>query len=69
MRTLLDLVRDNEAIVESVADGCEHILFLARQHLTILDPEVGEKKLIKAVATERTRLNAFLSEKKLAGMG
>jgi hypothetical protein len=69
VRALLNLVRDNEATIGNVSTWCGHILDHAREHLTILDPDVGDEELIKAVATELTRLDAFLSEKKLAGMG
>ena len=67
VRALLDLVRDNEATVAKVST--RHILQHASEHLTILDPDVGDEELIKAVATELTRIDARLSEKKLAGMG
>jgi len=50
VRALLDLMRENEARVQKCADPCAGVLELASQHLTILDPEVGEEELIQAVA-------------------
>ena len=56
MRAILDLMRENEARVpKSPADGA-NILQLARQNLTILDPEVGEEELIQAVAAALAKL-------------
>ena len=69
VRALLGLMRENQAGVQKWAAGCAALLESARQHLTILDPVVGEEELVEAVATELTRLDAFLSENKLAGMG
>ena len=59
MRALLDLVRDNEATTGNVSTCCGHILDDACLHLTILDPDVGDEELIKAVETELTRLDAL----------
>ena len=59
MRALLDLMRENEPRLQSVANVCAHNLEYASQHLTILDPKVGEKDLIKAVAAEVARLRAL----------
>jgi len=50
VRALLDLMRENGARVQKWATACAAVLELARQHLTILDPEVGEEELIQAVA-------------------
>jgi len=50
VRVLLDLMRENEARVQKFSTFCAQILEQARQHLTILDPEIGEEKLIQAVA-------------------
>ena len=50
MRTLLDLMRENGACVRKRAAGCAELLEHASQQLTILDPEVGDKELIQAVA-------------------
>ena len=49
MRALLDLMHENEARVQKWATACAAVLGLARQYLTILDPEVGDKVLIQAV--------------------
>ena len=58
MRALLDLVRDNEATIDNVSTSYfRHILYDACMHLTILDPDVGDEELIKAVETELTRLD------------
>ena len=61
MRALLDLMHENEAAVQSVAALCAQILEHASTHLrlTILDPEVGEEELIKAVAAAVARLRAL----------
>jgi len=59
VRTLLDLMRDNEACVRKLAAMFAEVLESASQHLTILDPEVGEEELIKAVAAEQARLFAL----------
>ena len=59
MRALLDLMRENEARLQNVAALCAYTLRYARQNLTILDPEVGEEELIKAVAAELARMRAL----------
>ena len=59
MRALLDLMRENEARVQNVAASCAKRLDYARSHLTILDAEVGEEELIKAVAAEVAKLRAL----------
>jgi len=59
VRALLDLMRDNEAAVQKMAAGCAQILEEASQHLSILDPEVGEEELIKAVAAALARMPAL----------
>jgi len=56
VRALLDLMRENEAIVQKVSAGYASLLEMARQHLTILDPEVGEQELIQAVAAALANL-------------
>ena len=56
MRALLDLIRENETRVQEMAATCATLLELARQHLTILDPEVGEEELIQAVAAALAHL-------------
>ena len=55
-RALLNLMRENEAIVQKLAAGCALLLRLASLHLSILDPEVGEEELIEAVAAALARL-------------
>jgi len=59
VRALLDLMRENEEEVQKWAAACQELLARASQQLTILDPEVGEKELIKAVAAEVARLRAL----------
>jgi len=59
VRALLDLMHENEASVQKLAAGCAEVLREASRHLKILDPEVGEEELIKAVAAELTRLRAL----------
>ena len=56
MRALLDLIRENEAGVQKWAAACAAVLERARQHLTILDPGVGEEELILAVAAALAKL-------------
>jgi len=56
VRALLDLMRENEASVQKLAAPCAAVLESARQHLTILDPEVGEEELIQAVAAAMANL-------------
>ena len=56
VRALLDLMRENEASVRKWPDSCAAVLESASQHLTILDPEVGEEELIQAVAAALANL-------------
>ena len=56
VRALLDLMRENEAIVQKVSAGYASLLEMVRHHLTILDPEVGEEELIQAVAAALANL-------------
>ena len=60
MRALLDLMRENEARVQNVPAVFAVMLAQARRHLKILDPEVGEEELIKAVAAAQAKLDALL---------
>jgi hypothetical protein len=53
---MLDLMRGNEANVQKVAASCAEVLTQASQHLTVLDPEVGEEDLINAVADALAKL-------------
>jgi hypothetical protein len=50
-------MRKNEARVQNIAFQCEIMLGLASSCLKILDPEVGEEELIKAVAAELAKLH------------
>ena len=56
VRALLDLVRESETHVQQMAAPCATVLQQARQHLTILDPGVGEEDLIQAVAAAQANL-------------
>ena len=56
MRALLYLMRENEAAVQKLAAACAAVLKSANLHLSILDPEVGEEELIKAVAAALAKL-------------
>ena len=58
MRALLDLMRENEASVQTLAALCAGLLEIASQRLTILHPEVGEEDLIQAVAAALARLQS-----------
>ena len=52
-------MRENEASVKRRFMACQDLLGEARQNLTILDPEVGEEELIKAVEAALARLRAL----------
>ena len=56
MRALLDLMRGNEEEVQVSAAGYAAVLGVASHRLTILDPELGDEKLIQAVAAALARL-------------
>ena len=58
MHALLDLMRENEAeaSVQNSAASFAALLWAASKDLTVLDPEVGEKELINAVAAARAKL-------------
>ena len=56
---MLDLMRENEASLQNVAALCADMLEDASRHLTILDVEVGEEELIKAVAARVATLRAL----------
>jgi hypothetical protein len=58
VRALLDLMRENEAVAQNVAALCEEVLERARLHLKVLDPEVGDKELIKEVEVEALKLRS-----------
>jgi hypothetical protein len=55
VHALLDLMRENEATVQTFLAPCADLLESAR-HLTVLDPEVGEQELIQAVAAALANL-------------
>jgi ribosomal protein L7Ae-like RNA K-turn-binding protein len=59
VRALLDLMSENEARVQLWAAACQELLGQARRQLKILDPAVGEKELIKAVAAAAAKLLAL----------
>ena len=59
VRALLDMMRENEERVQGMAAACQELLGHARQHLKILDPEVGEEQLINAVAAALAKLLAL----------
>jgi hypothetical protein len=58
VRALLDLMRENEAAVQSMAALCQQVLEESSSTLKILDPEVGDKELIKEVAVEALKLRS-----------
>ena len=58
VRALIDLMRENEAGVQGKAAACQELLERASEHLTILDPEVGEEELIQAVAAALAKLRS-----------
>jgi len=49
-------MRQNEGGVQKWDAPCRELLSVASQQLTILDPEVGEEELIKAVAAKVEKL-------------
>jgi len=54
---VLDLMRGNEAAVQDFSIQCRYLLRNeASVRLKILDPEHGEKELIKLVAAELAKL-------------
>ena len=59
MRALLDLLRANEAAVQTAVKECQDLMQDASLKLKILDPELGEKELIKSVAAEVANLHAM----------
>jgi len=56
VRALLDLLRDNEAAVNTMRRLCQLVLQNVSSHLTILDPAHGEEELINSVAAELAKL-------------
>ena len=57
MRTLLDLMRGNEAAVQDMYTQCRCLLDEVSENLKILDPEHGEEELIKSVAAALAKLS------------
>jgi len=60
VRALLDLLRENEAEVQTMPRLYQGILHFASAHLNILDPEHGEEELVKSVAAERAKLTELM---------
>ena len=70
MRALLDVIRENEVQVQKMAEGvavaflfdnsyrhkAAGVLKQASLYLKVLDPELGDEELIKAVAVELAKL-------------
>jgi len=56
VRTMLDLVRENEGAVQDQAVQCKSILLAASLLIKVLDPETGEEELVKAVAVELAKM-------------
>ena len=50
MRALLDRMRENKARVQEFSANFALLLKHESHHLAILNPEVGDEKLIQAVA-------------------
>ena len=62
MRALLDLMRANESALKIVAEACHELLERASFHLKVLDPEVGEEELIKAVLVADSTVRYWMVE-------
>ena len=60
MRALLDLMRENKTAVQATAGPHQALLGYASVHLKVLDPEHGDKELIKGVAAEMAKLSLIL---------
>ena len=56
MRSLLDLVRKNQAAARDILDPLQAVLGEARSYLKILDPLLGDQELVKSVAVELAKL-------------
>ena len=61
MRALLDLLRENGDALQDDLLSCRYILHRACTCLTILDPELGEKELIKSAAAELAKVTALIT--------
>jgi len=55
-------MRENGATVQDNLVHCQDLLQPASEHLTILDPELGEEELVKSVAAELAKVTALLAE-------
>ena len=62
MRALLDLMRENRALVQDNLVPCQSLLQEASKHLQILDPELGEEELVKSVAAALASVTALVAE-------
>ena len=62
MRALLDLMRENRALVQDNLVPCQSLLQQASKNLQILDPELGEEELVKSVAAELAKLATLIAE-------
>ena len=62
VRALLDRMRENEAQVHNAQTFCEILLDHCGSTLKILDPEIGQAELIKAVAFERAKIHGISEE-------
>jgi len=56
---LLDLMRQNEAVVQENLGQFEVMLQRASKNLQILDPERGVEELIESVAAELAKLTTW----------
>ena len=61
MCALLDLMRENGALLHSNLAHCLNLLHEARTYLNILDPELGEEELVKSVAAELAKVTALIA--------
>ena len=62
MRALLDLVRENGALVQGNLVYSQKLLQQASKHLQILDPELGEEELVISVAAKLAKVTALIAE-------
>jgi hypothetical protein len=61
VRTLLDLMRENQAALHDRLLECQHLLREASSRLTVLHPVRGEEELIKSVAVELVKPSKAIS--------
>ena len=62
MRALLALMRENKTEVQDLSGLCQNLLRDAMVHLKILDPVLGEKKLIASVAAQVANLPTMAAQ-------